>query len=74
METYIDWMICYFITATACPISVPAGFAKSGLPVGIQLVGGFREDFRLLQLAHEFEKLTGFAKQLPSVVQADSGS
>ncbi len=75
METYIDWMkSCYFITATGMPaISVPAGFAKSGLPVGIQLVGGFRDDFRLLQLAHEFEKLTGIATQLPSVVQADPG-
>jgi amidase len=44
METYIDWMkTCYYITTTGFPaISVPCGFTKDGLPVGIQIVGGTR--------------------------------
>src|SRR5690606_3068406 len=37
-------------------ISVPAGTAASGLPVGVQLVGQRRTDAALLALAHETEE------------------
>jgi amidase len=32
-------------------LSLPAGFGKNGLPLGLQLVGGYREDYRLLRVA-----------------------
>jgi amidase len=69
MQTYIEWMkSAYWITATFCPaISVPAGFTAPGLPVGLQLVGRWREDFSLLQLAHAVEQATGIGTQRPSV-------
>ena len=60
MTNYLDWMkSCYFITITSHPaISVPAGFTPEGLPVGIQIVGRYRDDFGVLQLAHAFEQAT----------------
>ncbi len=69
METYIDWMkSCYHITVTGHPaISVPCGFTPEGLPVGIQIVGRYRDEFGVLQLAHAFEEATGFWKQRPSI-------
>ena len=36
-------------------LSVPAGFTKSGLPIGIQLVGRLQQDTSLLQLAKVVE-------------------
>ncbi len=71
METYIDWMkSCYYITATAHPaISVPCGFTPEGLPVGVQIVGRYRDDFGVLQLAHAFEQTTGAWKRRPDVAQ-----
>ena len=68
METYLDWMkSAYWITSTFCPaISVPAGFTPDGLPVGIQLVGRYRDDLGVLQLAHAFEQMTGFGKTRPA--------
>ncbi len=53
METYIDWMrSCSRITVTLHPaVSVPAGFTDGGLPVGLQLVGRYGADKRLLEIA-----------------------
>jgi len=67
METYIDWMrSCSDITVTGCPaISVPAGFTPEGLPVGLQLVGRFRDDLGVLRLAHAFEGATRVGERRP---------
>ena len=70
MGTYLDWMkSCYLISATGHPaISVPGGFTPEGLPVGIQIVGRYRDEFGLLQVAHAFEAATGWGKVRPGVV------
>lgn len=71
MENYIAWMkTAYWITITRSPaISVPAGFTTDGLPVGIQIVGRFRDDFGVLQLAKAFESATEFWKIRPAIAQ-----
>ncbi|HSS26361.1 MAG TPA: amidase [Usitatibacter sp.] len=60
LPSYIDWMkSCYHITVTSHPaVSVPAGFTKDAkpLPVGLQIVGRYRDDFGVLQLAHAFQQ------------------
>jgi amidase len=67
METYTDWFrSCSRITVTAHPaISVPAGFTPAGLPVGLQLVGRYRDELGLLRLAAAFERATGFGRRRP---------
>jgi amidase len=69
MGNYLDWMkSCYYITMTTHPaISVPAGFTEESLPVGIQLVGRYRDDFGVLQLAHAFEGATQVWKRRPAI-------
>jgi amidase len=69
MDNYLDWMkSCYYITITSHPaISVPAGFTDEGLPVGIQIVGRYRADVAVLQLAHAFEGETGAWKRRPAL-------
>lgn len=69
MENYLDWMkSCYYITITSHPaISVPAGFTEEGLPVGLQIVGRYRADVAVLQLAHAFEGETGVWKRRPAL-------
>jgi len=69
MEHYVAWMkSAYWVSVTFAPaISVPAGFTPEGLPVGIQIVGRYREDLAVLQLAHAFEQATGFGKTRPPI-------
>jgi amidase len=69
MGNYLDWMkSCYYVTITSHPaISVPAAFTDDGLPVGIQIVGRYRDDFGVLQLAHAFEQATQLWKRRPPV-------
>jgi len=71
MGNYIEWMkSCYYVTVTGLPaISVPCGFTPEGLPVGVQIVGRYRDDISVLQLARAFEQATGFGKHHPSVAR-----
>jgi amidase len=64
----------YWITTTFCPaISVPAGFTPEGLPVGIQIVGRYRDDFAVLQIGHAYEQATKFGSRRPAIAGAQSG-
>jgi Asp-tRNA(Asn)/Glu-tRNA(Gln) amidotransferase A subunit family amidase len=45
-------------------ISIPAGL-HDGLPVGVQLVGGFAQEWSLLDLAEELERMDGFGFREP---------
>jgi len=67
MEHYIAWQkSCYWLTATFRPaLSVPAGFTHEGLPVGIQIVGRYRDDFGVLQLGAAFEQATKVGLRRP---------
>lgn len=69
LANYMEWMkSCYLISATGHPaISVPAAFTDDGLPVGLQIVGRYRDDFGVLQLAHAFEGVTEAWKRRPAV-------
>jgi Asp-tRNA(Asn)/Glu-tRNA(Gln) amidotransferase A subunit family amidase len=48
-------------------VSLPAGFGKNGLPLGIQLVGGYRQDLRLLRAAKWAEGALQFDPGLPKI-------
>lgn len=67
MENYVAWMkTTYWISATCHPaISVPAGFTDEGLPVGVQIVGRYRDDLNVLKMAHAFEQATKFGARRP---------
>jgi Asp-tRNA(Asn)/Glu-tRNA(Gln) amidotransferase A subunit family amidase len=48
-------------------ISLPAGFGKNHLPLGIQLVGDYRQDLRLLSVAKWVEDVLRFDPGLPKL-------
>ncbi len=46
-------------------VSVPCGFTRAGLPVGLQLAGAPLADARLLAVAHAFERAAGIGPAAP---------
>ncbi len=47
-------------------ISLPCGFDRAGLPIGLQLIGGVLEEPRLLQLAHHYEQAARVMERRPA--------
>ncbi len=45
-------------------MSIPAGFVD-GLPVGLQLIGGYFQEARLLNVAHQYQQVTDWHRRAP---------
>jgi len=51
-------------------MSVPCGFGRGGLPVGLQLIGDYFAEARLLNVAHRFQQATDWHLRLPGTASA----
>jgi amidase len=66
-ENYYDWYaVCFIISLTTFPaMSVPCGFTRDLLPVGLQIVGPLRGEARLFGAASLVEAMAGISGQVP---------
>jgi aspartyl-tRNA(Asn)/glutamyl-tRNA(Gln) amidotransferase subunit A len=46
-------------------MSVPAGFGEAGMPVGLQLIGNYFSEAKLLNMAHRLQQATDFHVRKP---------
>ena len=46
-------------------MSIPAGFGADGRPVGVQLIGKYFDEARLLNVAHQYQQVTDWHKRIP---------
>jgi Asp-tRNA(Asn)/Glu-tRNA(Gln) amidotransferase A subunit family amidase len=51
-------------------VTLPAGFGRLGLPLGIQTVGAYRQDYRLLRVAKWIEGALRFDPGIPKIASA----
>jgi len=67
MANYIQWvLLTYAFTVVGLPaISVPCGFTREGLPVGLQIVGRWRDEASVLRAAAAFETAAPWAERRP---------
>jgi len=49
-------------------MSVPVGFGEAGMPVGMQLIGNYLQEARLLNVAHQYQLTTDFHHAKPEGV------
>jgi amidase len=69
MTNYIEWaLLTYCFTVVGLPaISIPCGFTKAGLPVGLQIAGRWRAEASVLRAAAAFEAARPWAHLRPPV-------
>ncbi len=48
-------------------LSIPAGFDRQGLPIGMQIMGGQFQEEKILRIGHAFEKATEWHKRKPNL-------
>lgn len=48
-------------------VSVPCGMTPAGLPVGLMITGRLFDDGRVLEIAHAFERATGWRERAPAL-------
>jgi len=46
-------------------MSIPVGFGETGMPVGMQLIGNYLQEAKLLNVAHQFQLATDFHLKTP---------
>ena len=46
-------------------MSMPCGLGASNMPVGLQLIGNYLGESRLLNVAHQFQMATDWHKNVP---------
>ena len=51
-------------------MSVPSGFGAHGMPVGLQLIGNYLQESRLLNVAHQLQCQTDWHQQRPTPKEA----
>jgi len=68
LQMYLSDIYTISINLAGLPaISVPCGFSKTGLPIGMQLIGRAFEEETLLRAAHAYEQSTQWHVKKPIV-------
>jgi Asp-tRNA(Asn)/Glu-tRNA(Gln) amidotransferase A subunit family amidase len=61
-----DPVFCTIWTLLGVPaLTLPVGLGPQGLPLGLQIVGTFQDDARLLRVARWVEQAVAFASGIP---------
>ena len=68
-DMYVQWQLNYpFNLIPECPVaSVPSGFAASGVPTGIQIVGRTFDDVSVFRAAADYERVSRWDRFRPQI-------
>ena len=65
IQMYLSDIYTIAINLAGLPaMSIPAGFVNK-LPVGLQIIGNYFQETRLLQVAHQYQQITDWHQQSP---------
>ncbi len=68
LTMYLNDILTIPVNLAGLPaISVPAGFASNGLPVGLQIIGKAFDESTVLRVAHAFEQQTDHHQKRPAL-------
>lgn len=68
LQMYLSDIFTIPVNLAGLPaISIPCGFTKDGLPVGLQIIGRHFDEETVIRVAHAFERATEFHKARPAL-------
>jgi aspartyl-tRNA(Asn)/glutamyl-tRNA(Gln) amidotransferase subunit A len=71
VEMYLNDIFTIAANLTGSPaLSIPCGFDRNGLPIGLQLQGAAFTEARLLDIAHRFQQATDWHRRIPAMATA----
>ncbi len=66
VQMYLEDLYTISVNLAGLPgLSVPCGFGEKGLPVGLQLIGNYFDEARMLQAAHQYQQATDWHLRAP---------
>ena len=73
MDTYHRWMesTLYASLGGLPAVNVPVGFDIQGRPMGMQIIGNYGEDQKVLEFALSYEQITDHLAQRPNLIAAN---
>jgi aspartyl-tRNA(Asn)/glutamyl-tRNA(Gln) amidotransferase subunit A len=73
VQMYLNDIYTVAANLTGAPaMSIPCGFDRAGLPIGLQLQGSYFSETRLLDVAHRFQQATDWHGRVPPLAE-DAG-
>jgi aspartyl-tRNA(Asn)/glutamyl-tRNA(Gln) amidotransferase subunit A len=70
MQMYLQDVFTLALSLAGLPgISLPCGFDPSGLPIGLQVMGGAFDEATVLRVAQAYERATGWHRRAPAMGQ-----
>jgi aspartyl-tRNA(Asn)/glutamyl-tRNA(Gln) amidotransferase subunit A len=68
LEMYLSDIFTISVNLAGLPgVSLPCGFDRSGMPIGLQIVGRPFDELTVLQVAHAYEHSTDWHTRRPSI-------
>jgi aspartyl-tRNA(Asn)/glutamyl-tRNA(Gln) amidotransferase subunit A len=66
VQMYLEDLYTISVNLAGLPgLSVPCGFGAGGLPVGLQLIGDYFDEARMLNVAHQYQLATDWHRRSP---------
>jgi aspartyl-tRNA(Asn)/glutamyl-tRNA(Gln) amidotransferase subunit A len=73
VQMYLSDIYTIAVNLAGLPgMSIPAGFGDKNHPVGLQLIGNYFGEARMLNVAHQYQQATDWHMRLPPGVEAKS--
>lgn len=68
LEMYLSDVFTIPVNLAGIPaISIPCGFNRGGLPIGLQIMGKYFQEQLLLNTAYAYQNMTDFYKKVPNL-------
>jgi aspartyl-tRNA(Asn)/glutamyl-tRNA(Gln) amidotransferase subunit A len=70
VQMYLNDIFTVAANLTGCPaLSIPCGFTKAGLPIGLHVQANHFSEALLLDVAHRYQQATDWHKRIPEMAQ-----